>query len=86
MSRRDIIANIEKFKKRKAEHEDKIRKNPNDREVPHWRTEIRNFEREISKLERDLSVAMSKSFCPNCKREVSLNGSKCSICRLVIDA
>ena len=85
MSRRDIIANIDQYKRRVDEHQAKIRNNPKSVTIGHWNTEIKTFESAIKKLEKDLHVAQSRMHCPNCKREVSLNGNKCSICRLVID-
>ncbi len=85
MSRRDIIDNIAKYRRRVDEHREKIRKNPNDRTVSHWEMEIRNFEREIAQLEKDLNVTQSaQAYCPKCKRDVNLNGNKCTICRLAI--
>lgn len=85
MSRRDIISNIEKYQRRINEHKEKIRRNPDDRTVSHWETEINNFEREIRKLEQELNVSQKEMYCPNCKRTVQLNGNKCSNCRLTID-
>ncbi|MFP8778086.1 hypothetical protein [Hydrogenophaga sp. RWCD_12] len=86
MSRLDVINNINKLNRRIDEHKDKIRKNPGDRTIPHWQSEIKEFERQKERLERELNVMQSRMYCPNCRREVSLNGSKCGICRLVIDS
>jgi hypothetical protein len=85
MSRRDIINTIDTLNRRIAEHREKIRRSPGDRTIAHWQTEIRAFEKEKEKWERDLTVAQSRMHCPNCRREVSLNGNKCSICRMAID-
>jgi predicted nucleic acid-binding Zn-ribbon protein len=84
MSRKDIIDNINKFKRRISEHQEKIRNDPKDRTVEHWKKEISNFEKEILNLERQLNVASSEEYCPNCRRQVAMNGNKCTICRKVI--
>ena len=84
MSRREILANIGSYRRQIDDHKGKIRRNPRDRTVAHWQTEINNFEREVAKLERELTVEQSKMYCPNCRRDVEMNGNKCTICRLVI--
>lgn len=84
MSRVSIINNINTFKRRITEHEGKIRKYPDDNAVAHWKNEIKTFQDQLKKLERDLNVMDSEVFCPSCQRIVSLNGNKCTKCRLVI--
>lgn len=84
MSRIDIINNIDNFKRRIKEHQDKIRNNPNDRTVSHWEAEIENFTRQMEKLERELNVSNNEAYCPMCERTVSLNGNKCPKCRYAI--
>ena len=61
MSRRDVINNIETLNRRIREHEEKIRRNPGDRTIPHWESEIRAFKKERDKYS-DRKNGVTKAF------------------------
>lgn len=79
-SQKDIAKKINSLEKQISTHEEKIRRNPDDRCVSHWRKEIDEFKKQAKKLQQELNTLSAERHCYNCGTTRLFNGNKCTKC------
>jgi len=80
-SKKDLIKKIESLEENIRTHERKLLSaRAEDREVSHWRDEIRGWRREVEHLRGQLNDGGYEEHCPVCQKNVYVRNKKCPKC------